>query len=154
MSVGREQVEAAVQVIVEEKQAEFQWRLGRCPQSKQVGEVRELERRRLVADIQGRHLVGEIADGQTDPFVVREGRPIDAHSTTRRARLVERDARDNGDLLKLALALIVKEEILNRVVGHGDIDPAVAIDVVRRHAERLADRHFEVGRAHLNAGTR
>ena len=151
MAVGREQVEPAVQIVVEEEQAEFQRRLGGCTEAVEVGQVRELERRRLVADVECRHLVGEIADGQAEPVVVHEGGPVDAHAAARRARLVEGDARDDGDLLELALALVVKEEVLDRVVGDGDVDQAVAVDVVRRDAQRLADRHLEVGRAHLDA---
>ncbi len=52
----------------------------------------------------------------------------------------------------LPVALVVEEEVLDRVVGHGDVDQAIAVDVVGGHAQRLAHRHLEVGRADLDAG--
>ena len=85
MAVGREQVEPAVQVVVEEEQAEFQRGLRRRTQAIQVGQVRELESRRLVADIERGHLVGEVADGQPQPVVIHEPRPVDAHAASGRA---------------------------------------------------------------------
>ena len=42
MAVGREQVEAAVEVVVEEEQAEFERRLRRGAQAIEIGQVREL----------------------------------------------------------------------------------------------------------------
>ena len=50
------------------------------------------------------------------------------------------------------MALVVEEEVLDRVVGHGDVDQAVAVDVVGGDAQRLAHRHLEVGRADLDPG--
>ena len=50
MAVGREQVEAAVQIVVEEEEAELQGWLRRRAQAVQVGQVRKLEHPRLVAD--------------------------------------------------------------------------------------------------------
>ena len=152
MAVGREQVEPAVEVVVEEEEAELQRRLRRRPQAVEVGQVGELEARRLVADVEGGHLVGEVADGQAEPLVVAEAGPVDAHAAAGRARLVERDAGEDRHLLELALAQVVEEEVLHRVVGHGDVDQAVAVDVERGDAQRLGQRGLQVGRADLDAG--
>ena len=152
MAVGREQVEPAVEVVVEEEEAELERRLRRSAQTVEVGQVGELEARRLVGDVEGGHLVGEVADGQPQSFVVEEAGPVAAHAPARRARLVERDAREDRDLLELPLAHVVEEEVLHRVVGHGDIHQAVAIDVERGDAQRLAQGNLEVGRSDLDAG--
>ena len=151
MAVGREQVEAAVEVVVEEEQAELQRRLRRGPQAVEVGQVGERERLGLVADVERGHLVGEVADRQAEAVVVEERGPVDAHAAAGRARLVERHARQDRDLLEFPAALVVEQEVLDRVVGHGDIDQAVAVDVVGGHAQRLADRDLQVGRPHLHA---
>ena len=79
VAVGREQVEPAVEVVVEEEQAELQRRLGRGTEAVEVGQVGELEARRLVGDVEGGHLVGEVADGQAERAVVLEVGPVDAH---------------------------------------------------------------------------
>ena len=51
----------------------------------------------------------------------------------------------------MPLAQVVEEEVLHRVVGDGDVDQAVAVDVERGDAQRLGQRDLEVGRADLDA---
>ena len=51
----------------------------------------------------------------------------------------------------LPAAEVVEEEVGDRVVGHRQVDQAVAVDVVRRDAERLGQRGLQVGRADLDA---
>ena len=56
-----------------------------------------------------------------------------------------------ADLLEFALAQVVEEEVLHGVVGHRDVDQAVAVDVVRGDPQRLGQRDLQVGRADLDA---
>ncbi len=77
--LAEEQVLAAVEVVVEEEQAELQRRLGRGAQAVDVRQVGELEAGRVVDDVQGRHLVGEVGDGQAERAVALEVGPVDAH---------------------------------------------------------------------------
>ena len=152
VAVGGEQVEASIQVIVEEEEAEFERRLGRGTEPVQVGQVRELEHRRLVAHIQGRHLVREVADGQPQSLVVLELSPVDTHTASGRTRLVEGHSRHDRDLFELPATFVVEQEILDRVVGHGDVDEAIAVDVIGGHAQRFPHRHLQIGRADLDSG--
>ena len=47
--------------------------------------------------------------------------------------------------------LLWKRKFWHRVVGHGDVDQAVAVDVEGGDAERLGHGHLQVGRADLDA---
>ena len=44
----------------------------------------------------------------------------------------------------------MEQEVLDGVVGDGDVDQPVAVDVVGSDAQRLAHGHFQVGRANLD----
>ena len=44
-----------------------------------------------------------------------------------------------------------KRKFWHRVVGHGEVDQAVAVDVERGDAERLGHRDLQVGRPDLDA---
>ena len=130
MAVGREEVEAAVEVVVEEEQAELQRRLRRCPQSVEVGQVGELQRPGLVADVERRHLVGEVADRQAEALIVEERAQSMPMPPRGEPDCVERHAAEDRDLLELPAPLVVEEEVLHGVIGHRDIDEAVPVHVV------------------------
>ncbi len=53
---------------------------------------------------------------------------------------VEADARRRPDLLERAVAAVVEQEVLHRVVGDDDVERAVVVDVDEHDAERLAHR--------------
>ena len=84
-----------------------------------------------VGDVEGRHFVGEVADGDAERVVVAEAGDVDAHRAAGVAVHVERDAGDGADLAERAVALVVEQEVLHRVVGDDDVDPAV-VDRSRR----------------------
>ena len=151
VAVGREQVKPPVEVVVEEEEAELERRLRRRAEAVDVGEVGELEPFRRVGHVERHHLIGEVADGHGERAVIFEVGAVDSHRASGRSRLVERDPARNAHLLEFAAAEIVKEEVRHGVVGHDQVDQAIAIDVVRRDAERLGHGGLQVRGADLDA---
>src|SRR5205823_5926208 len=64
---------------------------------------------------------------------------IDAHARFRFAQLVYRRTRQQRGFLERAVALIDPQQILDAVVGDVNVDPAVAVEVGGRYAERWAE---------------
>ena len=151
MSVDRKQVEPAIQVVVKEEETELQRRLGGGTQAVEVGQVRELQAFRLVADVQCRHLIGEVANRQAEPFVIAKAGPVAAHAPARRARLVKRDAGKDGDFLEFAMSQVMEQKILNSVVGYRDVDQTVAVHIEGGDSQRLGQGDLQIGRTDLDA---
>ena len=93
MAVRGEQIEPAVEVVVPEEQAEL-----RAPAASSGPRPVEIASSMncislAVGDVQGGHLVGEVADGDAQRLVVAEPRGVDAHRPAGVAVHVEGDAR-------------------------------------------------------------
>ena len=125
VAVGRQQIQAAVQVVVEKQHAEGQRAAAGRSDAGDDRLVGKLQRR-LLRDIQRRHLVGEVADGDAERTVVAEVGRVDAHRAAAVAVGIERDAGAGADLLERAVLPVVEDEVLHRVVGDDEIGPAVA----------------------------
>ena len=91
------------------------------------------------------HLVREVADDQARPAgAVVVGR-VHAHAGARDAGLVEGDAGGDADVGERAVLLVLVEAVRLRVVGHEQIEPAVAVVIEQRDAERLGRRIEDAG---------
>ena len=70
---------------------------------------------------------------------------VDAHAGARHARFVERHACSDGDVGEGAVLLVLVEAVRLRVVGDEQVEPAVAVVIEERDAERLRGRVVETG---------
>ena len=78
---------------------------------------------------------------------------VDAHARFAMPVLVERAPHGERRLAKAAAALIEPEMVRRAVVGHQDIDAAVAVEVGRDDAEAVADGGRQPGpRGHVGEG--
>ena len=70
---------------------------------------------------------------------------VHAHPGEGLAVFVEPHAREQADLREGAVPIVVVQKALHRVIGHIDVDEAVAVVVAERHAEALAWRRRDAG---------
>ena len=89
----------------------------------------------IVADVEGGHFVGEVTDRDPQGVVVAEVGDVDSHGSAGVTAHVEGNAGECGSFNEHPVALIVKEKVLHRVVGHDDIDPAIVIEVRKGYAQ-------------------
>ena len=143
VAVGGEDVEPAVEVVVEEEAGEGQRQQRRLADGRGRRFVDE-EAFPLVL-VKGNHLVGEVADHQAWPAGAVVVGGVDAHAGARDARFVERHARGDGDVGEGAVLLVLVEPVRLGVVGDEQIEPAVAVVIEQRDAERLRGRVVETG---------
>ena len=137
VAVGQYQVLAAVQVVVEEPQAEGQGRQGGLHEAALPGAVEEdgAARRRL--PVEGEGLAAEVADADGQHAVAGQVGHVHAHAGPGPAGLVVADAGRRAHLLEAAAAEVAQQEVGLRVVGDHQVDAAVGVEVVRRYAHRL-----------------
>jgi AcrR family transcriptional regulator len=129
-------VEAPIEVVVEEEQAELQEEAaGRAEAFGDglVGEDQLLADR--LAHVQGVHLVGEVADRDAQRPVVAETGRVDAHRPARLPVGIERHAALGPDLLEGAVVPVGEDEVLDGVIGHYEVHPTVVIQINRSHRE-------------------
>ena len=150
MAVDAEQVQAPVEVPVEEHHPELQRQTAGGTDSPGDGLIGE-ETRRCTADVEGRHFIGEVADGDAQLAVVGEAGGVDAHGAARVAVAVEGDARQGSDLLEVAVALVLENKVLDRIVGHDEVGEPVGVEIYGHHAERLGRGHPGGRIGHLHA---
>ena len=142
VAVGREDVEPAVEVVVEEEGAELERPLARPFEAGRAGLVGEQEALLVDEHQEGVRLVGEVGDEHRllARLVLAD---IDPHCPARGRQSVG-DVRLHSLLLEpppaLAVGDVVEQEVPHGVVGHEQVRPAVAVGVEQDHAERLADR--------------
>ncbi len=84
-----------------------------------------------------------VGNKQILPSVSVEVRCIHSHARTRPPTIAETDARLQGNLIPLPLAIrprtaIHEEKILHRVVGDKQIHPAIIVDIGCDHPEALS----------------
>ena len=150
MAVDAHQVEAPIEVPVEEHHAKLQRQTAGGTHAPGDGLIGE-ETRCGAADVEGRHFIGEVTDGDAQLAVVGESCGVDAHGPTRVAVAVEGDARQGSDLLEVAVALVLEDEVLDRVVGHDEVGEPVGVEIHGHHAERLGRGHPGGRIGHLHA---
>ena len=143
VSVRDENVEPAVEIVIEEEAAEGEGEEARCADAGGRRVVDEQVPPLVV--VQRQHLVREIADQQALPAAAVVVGRVDPHRAPRLPLLTEGDARRLADLLERAIVLVPVEEVRLGVVGHGDVGPAVAVEVEGHDTERLAGRVEEPG---------
>ena len=134
MAVDAEQVQPAIQIVIEEENAKLQQEpAGRTDAfgNRFVEEIR----RRVLRDIQRGHFVREIADGDPEFVVVAVVRRVNAHGAARVAEVVKGDTGLGADFLERAIALIQKHEVRHRIIGDHQINPAIGVQIHRRHAQ-------------------
>ena len=148
MAVGGEHVQPAVEVVVEEEHAELQLQAGLRPQA--VRRTTSSSNSRLFAGspCETKKLVGSLAKlpmTTATALSLRGRADVDAHRAAGRAVAAEGDARLAADFLELAVLLIVEDEVLDRVVGHDEVLPAVAVEIERHDAQGLAGGNLLLG---------
>ena len=153
MAVGRQQVEPAVEIVVKKEQPKLQQQPAVRPDALSDRVVGKQKLIVWCGDIQRGHFIGEVADADSQRVVVPEPRHVDPHRAAYLAVVVEPDAADATHLGKRAVLLVFENEVVNRVVGHDEIHPAVPIEIHRRHSERLGHRHLRGARANLHTGS-
>ena len=90
-------------------------------------------------------LVGKIGNDKIRHAVVIVVLKVNSHSGVGPAIAVNRDLCSQTDLFKCAITLIAIEKLKHRVIGHHNVDLAVAIVVCDRNAKSLAgfiEAHF------------
>ncbi len=150
MAVDADQVEAPIEVPVEEHHAKLQRQTAGGTHAPGDGLIGE-ETRCGAADVEGRHFIGEVTDGDAQLAVVGESCGVDAHGPTRVAVAVEGDARQGSDLLEVAVALVLEDEVLDRVIGHDEVGEPVGVEIHGHHAEGLGRGHPSGWISHLHA---
>ena len=95
--------------------------------------------------VERHHLVREVADDQALPAGAVVVGGVDAHAGARHAGLVERHAGRDADVGERAVLLVLVEAVRLRVVGDEQVEPAVAVVIEQRDAERLRGRVVEAG---------
>ena len=139
MAVGGQQIEPAVQIVVEKKDAKGERLTAGRADALREGFVGEGERV-VLRDVKGGHFIGEVSDGNAQRIVGLKPAGIDAHGAAGAPVVVECDSRSRANFLECAVSFVVKNEVLHRVVGNDQIDPAVAVQIYRGDAERLRQR--------------
>ena len=151
VAVGRQQIEPAIEIVVEEQHAKRQRAARRRADAGHDRLVRKLERR-LLGHVQRRHLVGEVADRDAERSVVAEVGRVDSHRAAAVAVGIERDAGGGADFREGPVALVVKHEVLHGIVGDDEVGPAVGVQIDGGDAERFRQRHLRVRVSNLHAG--
>src|SRR5438270_10402426 len=110
MSVGREQIEPAVKIVIEEENTEFEQEpAGRADA---FGNGLIGKEQRPLRNIKRAHFVGEIANGDAERLIIAIPGCVDAHRATGIAVVVESDSCARADFLERAIALVVEDKIL------------------------------------------
>src|SRR2546423_5021125 len=142
MAVSGEDVEAAIQIVVEKKETKLKQLLAGGTDACLDGFIGKNEGIAL-SDIEGIHFVGEIADGDAESVVVAETGGINAHGAAGQAVGIVGDAGASADFFESSVVFIMKKEILDRIVRHDQIDPAIVIHIHGGDGERLG--HGQAG---------
>ena len=137
VSIGLEEIEPTIEVVVEEEQAKGEQWSSRGPDALEDGLVGE---ELPVADVEARHLIGEVADADPHQFIVAIVGGVDAHRSGRLTSIVVGDTELRPHLLEGAIAQISIEEIPGRIVGHDEIHPTVPIHIDGHDRQRFAHR--------------
>ena len=143
VAVGGEDVEAAVEVGVEEETAEGEGQ-ERGPAERRTGRLVE-EQSALVME-QRHHLVREVADHETGASRVVVVGGVHAHAGPRHSRLAVGDPGDDADILERAVTPVAEQLIRLGVVRHEQVRRAVPVGVQHRDTEALRRRRRQAGR--------
>jgi hypothetical protein len=153
MPVGGEQIQPAIEVIIEKEHPERQRKPGRLAdplRDRFIGKQQRL----LARDVEGGHLIREIADRNAETPIVLESSRVDAHGAAGCTKIVEGQTRSRPDLLECPVAFVVKNQVRQGVVGHHQIQPAIVVEIERRHPQRFRQRQARRPVAHLHAALR
>src|SRR5260370_11422017 len=83
-------------------------------------------------------LVGEIRDDQVRPAIIVIVGKVDAHAGVGAAVTVNGNLREQPDLFEISAAFVLLKKFDHRIVGYGQIDMSVALEVRNGDAEALA----------------
>ena len=133
-AVDDERVEPAVVVDVEPGRAEAGVRAAR--RSEPRSRALLLEEARPVVDVEVVAFSRQVRDEQVFVAVVVEIAGVDAHAGLGSPVRAQRRAGQQARVLERAIVLVDPELVRLAVVRHVEIDPAVAVEVGRRDAER------------------
>src|SRR6266545_8045939 len=107
MAIDRQQIEPAVEIVVEEKNAERERLAAGRADALRDGLVGESQRV-VLRNVKGGHFVSEVADGNAERIVFLNPRGIDPHRAARAAIVVEGEAGERADFLEGAGSLVVE----------------------------------------------
>ena len=142
MTVGNEQIDVAVVVVIEKPQAPAAHRSSRVPDPVRRREI--VEGAVLVVVIDGVHLLIHIGHAQVLPTVLVEVCGIDTHPGPGPAVSTVSDSRLDPLVLELALT-IHPQKIGDGIVGDKEVHPAVIIDVGGHRTPGLAQARADPG---------
>ncbi len=150
-AVDRHQVEDAVAVGVDEAGAEAVGLEGRHPEAGGHGDV--LEEAGAVVLVEGVGLAREVGHEEVEVAVAVVVARVDAHRRLGEAVGIQRAAGEQGLVAEGAVALVEPQLVGRAVVGHVEVDPAVAVEVGGHRAQGLAvDGGQARGRRHVVEG--
>ena len=139
VAVGHEQVQLAVGVEVGQHHAPAQHGPAGGGQPRRRGGVAELQRAQ--AAVQRVGLVREVGHGEVEAAVAVHVAEVDAHAGLGPAAHVGGRAGQGRDVLEGAVAAVVQQRVVHRVVGHVEVRPAVVVEVGEEQAQAVARRH-------------
>ena len=145
VTVGEEQIDVPVVVVVEELQAPAAEKPRRLRDAVGRGDVRE--ELAAVVLVKREHLLVDVGDEEILLAVAVEVGRVHAHAGPRRAVGAERDFRREADLFPFALAAVREQEVLHRVVRDEEVHQPVVVDIGSDDAEGLAEGALDVGAA-------
>ena len=142
VAIGHQQILIAVKVIVEKRKAEFHRLDTGVAEVVNNGVISEKRASAGPgrADIKRHHLLRWCSDRDGHRVVVGEPGIINPHRTAGKAVGIERHPVLHADFFKCAVAFVVKDKILHRIVSDNEIDQPVVIDVDARNARELCRR--------------
>ena len=143
VTVGHEDVEPAVQIVVEEKASEAEREQTRAAHLRARRFVHEQSIAFVVVESQ--HLIREVADehaGAAGTVVIGS---VHAHAGAGHAVFAEGHAGQHAGLGKSAVPVVVVELVGLRIVGDQQVGPAILVVVEHAHAKSLRSRVQQPG---------
>ena len=137
-------VQQAVVVDVEPGGAEAGEATARCAETRARALL--LEVAAAVVDVEIVALAGQVGDEQILVAVVVGVAGVHAHAGLGLAVGAERGARQQPEVLERAVLLVHPQQVRLAVVGDVEVDPAVAVEVGGRHAQRRPEVVGDAGR--------
>ena len=109
------------------------------------GEGRVREGLVPVVAVEREHLVVDVGHEEVLPPVPVHVRRVHTHPGARLPVGAVAHFRDESDLVEAPAAAVREEEVLDGVVRHEEVQPAVVVHVGRHHTQRLAEGARDVG---------
>ena len=128
MAIRTNDVRTPVQIDIDKQGAEFEFESRLRANSRRIRLVNKIHRV-PTCHIQSGHFIREIADQNGQMFTVTKTGGINPHRPPCVALLIKSDVMQDGNFFKCSIPFVVKQEILNGVVGNKNIEKTIAIRI-------------------------